>query len=122
MTDADLPGRIDRVEDADAEPSGAGPTAPRLSRAHTLEVRVRVECYAGARADESPRRFTWDGRCIEVAEVSQRWRQAESLPSSPPADCFEVRGADGLAYRLEHRPDSDEWFLLRPTPERIIPA
>ena len=29
-------------------------------------MRVRVECYAGQKADERPRRFTLSGRTFEV--------------------------------------------------------
>ncbi len=74
-------------------------------------IPIQVECYAGMKADESPRRFTWEGRCIEVAEVLDRWYQVESLPEWPRADCFKVRGTDGLEYLLKHDLESDEWFL-----------
>ena len=33
---------------------------------------IQVECYAGAKADETPRRFTWDGQTFEVDEVLDR--------------------------------------------------
>jgi hypothetical protein len=29
-------------------------------------IPIKVECYAGAKADETPRRFIWQGRPIEV--------------------------------------------------------
>ena len=39
---------------------------------------IRVECYAGAQADETPRRFVWEGQAVEVSEVLDRWYQVES--------------------------------------------
>jgi hypothetical protein len=58
-------------------------------------IPIQIECYAGMKADETPRRFTWEGRRIEVAEVLDRWYQVESLPEWPRADYFKVQGADG---------------------------
>jgi len=36
---------------------------------------IQVECYAEAKADETPRRFTWNGRTREINEVLDRWYQ-----------------------------------------------
>lgn len=74
-------------------------------------VPVHVECYAGAKADETPRRFRLEGRLIEVDDVLDRWRQMGSRPESPRADCFRVRGADRREYVLEHDLQADQWFL-----------
>lgn len=73
-------------------------------------VSIEVECYAGAKADETPRRFRWSERLIEVGEVLHRWHQVESRPEAPRADYFRVRGADGHEYLLKHDLESDEWF------------
>ena len=35
-------------------------------------IPVQVECYADARADETPRRFVLEGHTIEVGEVLDR--------------------------------------------------
>ncbi len=72
---------------------------------------IQVECYAGEKADETPRRFTWQGEIIEVDEVLDRWYQVESRPEWPRADYFKVRGRDGSDYLLKHDLESDEWFL-----------
>jgi hypothetical protein len=74
---------------------------------------IRVECYAGVKADESPRRFFWEERPIEVEEVLDRWYQVESRPEWPRADYFKVRGADGHEYLLKRDLESDEWYLGR---------
>lgn len=74
-------------------------------------VPIQVECYAGAKADETPRRFVREEKAVEVEEVLDRWYQVESLPEWPRADYFKVRGVDGHEYLLKHDLESDEWFL-----------
>jgi hypothetical protein len=76
-------------------------------------IPIQVECYAGAKADETPRRFIWEARPIEVGEVLDRWYQVESKPEWPRADYFKVRGMDENEYLLKHDLESDEWFLAQ---------
>jgi hypothetical protein len=35
-------------------------------------IPIEVKSYSGSKADETPRRFVWDGRVIEVREVVDR--------------------------------------------------
>jgi len=56
---------------------------------------IEVECYAGVKADETPRRFTLNEHTIEVGEVLDRWYQIESQPEWPRADYFKVRVVNG---------------------------
>lgn len=72
---------------------------------------LQVECYAGVKADETPRRFRWEGEWREVTEILDRWHQIESLPEWPRADYFKVRASDGCDYLLKHDLDADAWFL-----------
>ena len=74
---------------------------------------ISVECYAGAKADETPRRFRWKDRAVEVEEVVDRWHQVESKPGWPRADYFKVRGTDQREYLLKHDLESDDWYLGR---------
>jgi len=74
-------------------------------------IPIQVECYAGARADETPRRFRHEDRRIDVKEVLDRWYQVESTPEWPQADYFKVKGEDEREYLLKHDLESDEWFL-----------
>ena len=76
-------------------------------------IPIQVECYAGTKADETPRRFFREEQPVEVEEVLDRWHQAESKPEWPRADYFKVRGADGHEYLLKHDLEADEWFLGR---------
>ena len=74
---------------------------------------IEVECYAGIKADETPRRFSWEGQAVEVRDVLDRWYQIESKPEWPRADYFKVRGVDGREYLLKHDLESNQWYLGR---------
>ena len=76
-------------------------------------IPIKVECYAGAKADETPRRFIREELPFEVGEVLDRWYQVESKPEWPRADYFKVRGMDENEYLLKHDLESDEWFLAQ---------
>jgi hypothetical protein len=65
---------------------------------------VHVECYAGYRGEETPRRFHLAGGTIEVHEVLDRWL-------APDHRYFKVRGRDRATYILRHDPGQDRWEL-----------
>ncbi len=65
---------------------------------------MRVECYAGYRADERPLRFILEGREYLVGELDGRWY-------SPDASYFRVRADDGNYYVLRHDEAQDTWSL-----------
>src|SRR3954462_11079813 len=54
----------------------------------------RVDCHAGHRGEETPRRFDLGGRVREVLEVLDRWY-------GPDHRYFKVRAPDGV-YILRH--------------------
>ena len=66
---------------------------------------IRVECYAGHRNEETPRRFVLGEREVVVSEVLDRWLD-------PTHRYFKVRGDnnDGV-YILRHDTVSDFWEL-----------
>jgi hypothetical protein len=65
---------------------------------------IRVECYAGYRADQRPLRFALRGRVFEVQAVDDQWY-------SPAAVYFRVRADDGNFYVLRHDELHDAWTL-----------
>ena len=67
-------------------------------------MKIKVECYAGHRGEESPRSFRIGDRRIEVAEVSDRW-------ISPDHRYFKVIGDDGATYILRHETETWTWEL-----------
>ncbi|MBI5018384.1 MAG: hypothetical protein HZB55_23225 [Deltaproteobacteria bacterium] len=67
-------------------------------------MRIRVECLAGFRGEEAPRRIFFGGRAVDVSEVRDRWL-------SPDHRYFKVLGADGGEYILRHDTESGGWEL-----------
>jgi hypothetical protein len=65
---------------------------------------LRVECYAGHRADQRPVRFSILERTFEVLEVEDQWY-------SPEAIYFRVLADDGNRYVLRHQETQDIWTL-----------
>ena len=65
---------------------------------------VKVDCYAGYRGEETPRRFEIDGRRVAVVEVIDRW-------FAPDHRYFKVRGDDGALYLLRAGGSADRWEL-----------
>lgn len=67
-------------------------------------TQIRVECYAGYRADQRPVRFTLAGRSFEVREVEDQWY-------APGAVYFRVVAEDDHRYVLRHDEAQDLWTL-----------
>jgi len=76
-------------------------------------IQIQVECYAGHKADETPRRFYCESSWIEVKEILDRWYQGNRDPEWPIADYFKIKGNDGQDYLLKHDQEYDEWFLVK---------
>jgi hypothetical protein len=66
---------------------------------------VRVECYAGHRAEEEPRRLHLGTREIAITEILDRWLD-------PGHRYFKVRGDDGGVYLLRHEVADDRWDMI----------
>jgi hypothetical protein len=67
-------------------------------------IAIRVECYAGHRAEESPRRFFLGQREIRVTEIIDRWLD-------PDCSYFKVRADDGDIYILRYDRSADCWQM-----------
>ena len=65
---------------------------------------VDVECYAGYRGEETPRRFGLSGAEVEIAEVIDRWL-------APDHRYFKVRDRNGHVYILRNDVASERWEL-----------
>ncbi len=68
---------------------------------------VRVDCYAGHRGEETPRRVVIAGRTVEVLEVVDRWY-------GPDYRYFKLRGDDGSVYLLRHDEREGRWEIVAP--------
>ena len=67
-------------------------------------MKLRVECYAGVKADERPVRFQLDERDYLVEEVLDQWY-------GPEDTFFKVRADDRNLYILRRNTHRDEWTL-----------
>jgi hypothetical protein len=64
-----------------------------------------VDCYAGWRGEETPRRFAVGDQWRSVTEVIDRWL-------APDRRYFKVLGDDGHVYVLRHDSVDDCWELV----------
>src|SRR5262249_15719932 len=72
-----------------------------------VTMRLRVQCYAGRKADERPLRFQLNDHEYVVEEVVDRWY-------GPEHAFFKVRANDGNLYIIRHQasvPDGG-WELV----------
>ena len=69
------------------------------------EPMIRVECYAGYRADEEPRCFYIGKRKITINAIIDRWLH-------PKHRYFKVRGDDDGIYILRNDVNSDMWEMI----------
>lgn len=84
----------------------AGGHWDRVEAGEKQAVRLRVECYAGHKADERPLAFTLGERRFQVEEVLDQWYGSEDT-------YFRVRADDGHFYVLRHslNVQDDSWTL-----------
>ena len=70
----------------------------------TTAMRIKVECYAGYRGEETPRRVQiGDGRW-EVIEILDRWL-------APQHRYFKLKTVDGSQWIIRHDTLTDQWEL-----------
>jgi hypothetical protein len=67
-------------------------------------MRIQVDCYAGYRGEETPRRIRLSDRTIRVLRVCDRWL-------APDHRYFKVVCDDDCIYIIRHDTCSDFWGL-----------
>ena len=65
---------------------------------------VAVDCYAGSRGEETPRRYRLGDRLVEIRTVVDQWR-------TPDHRYFRVRTAAGESYTLRQDVRSGAWEM-----------
>jgi hypothetical protein len=65
---------------------------------------VRVECYAGYKADERPARVLLGRQMVEIAVVEDRWY-------SPGSTYFRILLSNGERYVLRRQEAQDVWTI-----------
>ena len=67
-------------------------------------MKVRVLCYEGYRAEETPRAFLLGERRVEVTRILDRWRGQDH-------EYVKLDGSDGARYILRYVRSRDEWEI-----------
>lgn len=65
---------------------------------------MKVECYAGYKGDQYPKRFTLGEQALDITDVEDQWY-------SPSSQYFRVLASDGNIYVLRHDQEKDVWTL-----------
>jgi hypothetical protein len=68
-------------------------------------MKVRVICYEGYRAEETPRAFLLGERRFDVTDVLDRWRGEDH-------EYVKLTASDGNRYVLRYDRDADEWEMV----------
>ena len=83
-----------------SNPHQAREDGPAISEPNPL---IRVECYAGHKGEETPRRFAIGERRVEVVDVLDRWL-------APDHRYFKIRTREGT-FILRNDVASGDWEL-----------
>lgn len=68
-------------------------------------MRIKVECYAGHRGEQEPRRIHLNDSVVEAAEILDRWL-------APDHRYFKLLGSDGALYLVRHDEHEQVWDLM----------
>ena len=68
-------------------------------------MKIKVYCYEGYKARETPRILLLGERRIEVIKVVDRWRGEDH-------EYVKLTGSDGNLYIIRYSAGSDEWELV----------
>jgi hypothetical protein len=66
-----------------------------------------VECHSGFTYADKPVALTWEGRRLEIFEITAQWR-------SPDERHFRVRTSNGQEFELSYREADNEWQIIQP--------
>lgn len=75
-------------------------------------IPIQVECHAGYKADEYPRKFTWDRSEFEIKEILDRWYEGYNNTSSNTVNYYRVKTDLKGSFLLKHEIKNDQWFLV----------
>jgi hypothetical protein len=67
-------------------------------------MRLRVDCQADHRGEETPRRLHLDGRSVEIDAILDQWL-------APDHRYFKILGSDRAIYIVRHNVPASTWEL-----------
>lgn len=76
------------------------------------EIPVDVSCHSGFKADEYPKRFTWDTIDFDIIEVVDRWYEGYQKSEAAAITYFKVKTSLKGTFLLKHDQEKDHWFLI----------
>jgi len=85
--------------------------AEYLSSPTVVFAPIRVRCYEGYRANESPQSFEWEGRTFDITKTLDRWYDASTDTKSEVADYFKVQTDDGSTHIIRYNRLFDSWAI-----------
>jgi hypothetical protein len=75
------------------------------------EPKIKVIAYSGYRGEEAPRTILLRGERIEVIEVLKQWIE-EGLEDRATKRFYQIKGDDGVLYRIYYDEKAMEWFCV----------
>lgn len=67
-------------------------------------MQIKVECYAGYRGEETPRRLQIGSCRMDIVEILDRWL-------APQHRYFKFKTADGALWIVRHDSQTEQWEL-----------
>ena len=67
-------------------------------------MQIKVECYAGYRGEETPRRLQIGSYRMDIVEILDRWL-------APQHRYFKFKTADGALWIVRHDSQTGQWEL-----------
>lgn len=75
-------------------------------------IPIQVECHAGYKADEYPRKFKWDQTEFEITEILDRWYDGYASSTDQRIHYFRVKTDLKGSFLLKQEIENDRWFLV----------
>ena len=73
---------------------------------------IQVECYAGYKANETPRAFIYQERRYNILEIIDRWYEGGRKSGIPQLNYYKVRTEDNRQYIIRYNCIFDTWALM----------
>jgi hypothetical protein len=70
-----------------------------------MSARVKVDCYAGYKANQRPRAFSLGKKRLHIEKILDQWY-------GPDHTYFKVMAEDANSYILRYSEDDDCWALV----------
>ncbi len=83
-----------------------------MIKSETVPELIEVECYAGYKANETPRAFIHRGKRYNILEVVDRWYEGGTGSKAPQLDYYKVKADDEKQYIIRYNHLFDNWILM----------